>query len=86
MRWDFWWFVMSQTILYSLFYLATRSAMQAHLSSALAFDAMYATVNYWAIRKISKSENPSVDFSGYLIGSLLGTVVGVLGSVWFLGK
>ena len=85
-RWSWFVFSASQVLLYALFYLSTRSAAQAHLPSALVCDGFYAAVQFFAIRRISASDNAAADFTGYLIGSLIGTAAGIQCSVWLLGS
>jgi len=76
-------FVM-QSLLYTVFIINYRSVAQGQMFWSVGTDVFLASANFFIIRKISKTNDYS-DFVGYLLGSVLGTILGIMVSKLFLG-
>jgi hypothetical protein len=78
--------MMCQFSSYVLITINFRAISQGKIFQAETTDAANATLGYFLIKKIAKDDSHFIGWLGYLIGSLLGTYVGILLSVWFSGK
>jgi len=74
-----------QFVSYSLVTVNFRAVAQANILTALLTDLVFASLNYFVITKIAKDESKLPGFLGFVIGSLLGTYVGILVSVRLSG-
>lgn len=69
-------FAVMQFIMYSVLVYNLRVISQNKLAEAMVSDAIYATLLFYVIHKIAKSDS-NWAWLGYVIGSLAGTWVGM---------
>ncbi len=70
-------FLALQTVSYALITYNYRSIAHDRLAFALLTDGVYASFNFFVIRKIAKSDDSIVSWFGYVVGSLIGTSIGM---------
>lgn len=70
--------------LYLLLCVNFRAVAQADLGVALISDAAIAAMQFFVLRRIAKAEEPTYLFTGYVLGSVLGTAAGIWISKNFL--
>ncbi len=75
---DFILFFLVQAVSYSILTVNFRAVAAGHLSVTLVTDALNATLSFFVIRRIAKSDDSIVGWLGYLFGSLVGTTIGML--------
>jgi len=63
---------------YSLLTTNFRAIAKGNLPMALTTDGLNATLTFFVIRKIAKSDDSTIGWLGYLTGSLIGTTLGML--------
>lgn len=66
-----------QAVSYSILTVNFRAVASSRLFVALATDGVNATLGFFIIRRIARSEESQIGFFGYLTGSLIGTTVGM---------
>ena len=71
-----------QIVLYSLLCINYRAIALGHYHWAATSDFVIASMNFFIIRKISKSEDSFHQWLGYVIGSVIGSYVGIYTSIW----
>lgn len=62
---------------YSILTVNVRAIAGQHLAWALATGGLNATLSFWVIRRIAKSEESMIGWLGYVCGSLVGTTLGI---------
>lgn len=70
--------------LYLLLCVNFRAVAQADMGVALISDAAIAAMQFFVLRSIAKAEEPTYLFSGYVLGSVLGTAAGIYLSKTYL--
>jgi hypothetical protein len=65
-----------QVVNYCLLTVNFRAVAQGEVALALATDAVIATMGFFIIRKISRTEDSTLSWAGYTAGSLVGTFLG----------
>lgn len=66
-----------QIVLYSLLCINYRAIALGHYHWAALSDFVIASMNFFIIRKISKSEESFHQWVGYVIGSVIGSYSGI---------
>lgn len=75
-----------QMLLYLLIVINFRAITQANLLWMTLSDAVIAAMNFFIIRKIATSPNSIVMFFGYTLGSVVGSILGIILSKTILGS
>ena len=70
--------------LYLLLCINFRAVAQADMGVALISDALVAAMQFFVLRRIAKADEPTYLFTGYVLGSVLGTAAGIHLSKTFL--
>lgn len=70
-----------QIVLYGLLCINYRAVALADYHEAAVSDFVIATMNFFVIRKIAKSEEAFHQWVGYVIGSVIGSYLGIYLSV-----
>ena len=68
-----------QLLSYFILTINFRAVASNRLPTALFTDGVNATLSFFIIRRIAKSDDSTVGWLGYLCGSLIGTTLGM----WF---
>lgn len=76
---------LTQVLLYTILIFNWRSVAQGQIMWAASTDAVIATINFFIIRKIIDTKNLQASFTGYLAGSVVGTIIGIVISKYLLG-
>lgn len=71
-------FFLIQATSYSLITYNFRSIAVGNIPAALVSDAINASLGFFVIRRIARSEDSLIGWAGYLLGSLVGTTIGML--------
>lgn len=72
---------LGQILAYTLICYNIRAVAQAdYLGTALS-DAIFATVNFLIIRRITKTDDAMHIWCGYVVGSVIGSLLGIYISV-----
>lgn len=68
--------------------ISWRAVAQANYVASVITDTTLATLTFFVIRKMVKEQDESsfVQWLGYTIGGVLGTLVGIWSSIHLLGK
>jgi hypothetical protein len=66
-----------QIISYGLLCINYRAVAQTHYTSAAVSDFLIASLNFFIIRKIAKSEEAVHQWLGYVAGSVVGSYLGI---------
>ena len=66
-----------QILSYSLLTVNFRAIASGRLPLALLTDGINASLSFFIIRRIAKSEDSFIGWLGYLTGSLIGTTLGM---------
>ena len=66
-----------QVVLYGLLCINYRSVSAAHYNLAAVSDFTIASLNFFVIRKIAKSEDSLHQWLGYVMGSVAGSYLGI---------
>jgi hypothetical protein len=75
-----------QIILYGILCINYRAVAVADIPVAAITDGVIASLNFFVIKKISQSGESTLEWAGYTIGSIIGSIVGIWASTYFLGK
>ena len=70
-----------QIVSYSLLCINYRAVAATHYNEAATTDFMIASLSFFVIRKIAKSEDAIHQWLGYAIGSVIGSYCGIYLSV-----
>lgn len=73
----FWRFAGLQSLNYTILVLNMRAVAHGNLALALITDAIYAVLFFTIIKKIAADENTKEAKAGYVLGSLIGTTIGM---------
>lgn len=79
-------FFFAQMLLYLIFALNYRAIAQGNYIWSVISDVIVASITFFIIRKIAKSEDSILLWIGYTVGSVFGTIFGIYISVLLLGK
>lgn len=71
----------TQIVLYGLLCVNYRAVALTNYHEAAVSDFAIATMNFFVIRKIAKSEEALHQWVGYVAGSVVGSYVGIYTSV-----
>lgn len=66
-----------QIVLYGILCINFRAVAQAEYHIAAISDFTIASLNFFVIRKISKSEDTLHQWLGYVLGSVVGSYLGI---------
>lgn len=66
-----------QVVLYGLLCINYRSVADAHYNLAAISDFTIASLNFFVIRKIAKSDDTLHQWVGYVLGSVAGSYLGI---------
>jgi hypothetical protein len=66
-----------QTVLYGIHCINTRAVAELDYSTAVGSDFLIATMTFFVIRKIAREGDEWHQWSGYVSGSIAGTVLGI---------
>ena len=66
-----------QIVLYSILCINFRAVAQAEYNIAAISDFTVASLNFFVIRKIAKSEDAIHQWAGYVLGSVAGSYLGI---------
>jgi len=69
-----------QIFLYGILCINFRAVSQAHYHQAAISDFIIASLNFFVIRKIAKSEDEIHQWLGYVLGSVAGSYLGIYAS------
>lgn len=75
-----------QVISYSLLCINFRAVAQAHYIQSAITDFIIATLSFFVIRKIAKSEDTFHGWAGYALGGVVGSFLGIWLSKILLGS
>ena len=75
-----------QVISYSLLCINFRAVAQAHYIQSAITDFIIATLSFFVIRKIAKSEDTFHGWAGYAFGGVVGSFLGIWLSKILLGS
>jgi len=70
-----------QVVLYGLICINYRAVAETHYNLAAISDFTIASLNFFVIRKIAKSEDALHQWMGYVAGSVAGSYLGIWLSV-----
>jgi len=70
-----------QLALYGILCINFRAIALAHYHEAAISDFLVASINFFVIRKIAKSDDAIHQWVGYVLGSVAGSYVGIYLSV-----
>jgi hypothetical protein len=73
--------LVGQIVAYSLICYNIRAVAQADYISTAVSDAIFTTVNFLIIRHIAKSEDSIPILAVYVLGSVIGSMIGIYLSV-----
>lgn len=74
-----------QVVSYSLLCINYRAVAQAHYWQSAITDFLIATMSFFVIRKIAKSEDTFHGWAGYALGGVVGSFLGIWLSKLLLG-
>lgn len=74
-----------QIVLYVFLVINFRAVAQANIAWSVGTDTIIAAMNFFVIRKIASSENSTLMFTAYTLGSAVGSVAGIVVSKLLLG-
>lgn len=66
-----------QIVLYGILCINFRAVAQAEYNIAAISDFTVASLNFFVIRKIAKSEDAIHQWAGYVLGSVAGSYLGI---------
>ena len=66
-----------QIVLYGILCINFRAVAQAEYNVAAISDFTVASLNFFVIRKIAKSEDALHQWAGYVLGSVAGSYLGI---------
>ncbi len=75
-----------QAVSYCLITFNYRAIAQASAANAVGSDLLFASMSFFVIRKIARTESSVISWLGYSAGSGVGTLAGIVISKWWLGK
>ena len=70
-----------QLVLYGLLCVNFRAVALAHYHEAALSDFTIASINFFVIRKIAKSDDAMHQWVGYVLGSVAGSYLGIYVSI-----
>ena len=68
---------LAQTMSYAVLTYNYRAIAHGNLYGALVSDALNATFSFFVIKRIAKSDDALVPWMGHVLGSLVGTWIGM---------
>lgn len=77
-------FFVSQVVTYGIICVNTRSIAEVNYAAAVTTDVMLASINFMVIRRIAANGDKLHNWIGYVLGSAVGTVVGIKASTLIL--
>ncbi len=66
-----------QVFVYGCCCFSYRAISRAAYRTSVGVDIVYASVNFWVIRRIATADSSVAGWLGYTVGSALGTVLGI---------
>lgn len=76
----------AQMLSFAIISINYRAIAQANYFWAILSDIIVAALSYFVIRRIAKSNNSIIQWFGFTIGSVAGTVIGIYFSKIILGN
>lgn len=77
-------FFASQVVTYGIICVNTRSIAEVDYTVAVTTDVLLASVNFAVIRRIAANGDKLHNWIGYVLGSAVGTMVGIKASTLIL--
>ena len=74
-----------QLVLYTTLVFNFRAVAQGNIFWSGATDLTIAAINFFLVRKIANTPHLYIGFAGYVSGSVVGTIIGILISKFLLG-
>jgi hypothetical protein len=77
-----------QFLTYGICTISWRAVAQANIMVSVLTDTSLGSLQFFVIKKIAKEHEDSglIPWFGYTFGGVIGTVLGIYASVWWLGK
>jgi hypothetical protein len=75
----------AQMLSFAVISINYRAIAQASYLWSVLTDLIVASLSYFVVRRIAKSENSIYQWAGFAIGSAIGTVIGIWMSKIILG-
>jgi hypothetical protein len=79
-------FFFIQILNYGLITFNFRAIAQANVMNSVGSDLIFASLGFFVIRRIARSESSILSWIGYTAGSGIGTYIGIVVSQAWLGK
>ena len=76
----------AQMLSFAVISINYRAVAQANIFWSVATDLIVASLSYFVVRRIAKSENSVCQWAGFALGSAVGTVIGIWASKFILGQ
>lgn len=76
----------AQMLSFAVISINYRAVAQASYFWSVATDLIVASLSYFVVRRIAKSENSICQWLGFAIGSAIGTIIGIFTSIHILGS
>jgi uncharacterized membrane protein YfcA len=74
-----------QVLSYTIWCINFRAVADAHYHTAAASDFMIASIQFFVIRRIAHGQDHIHQWTGYALGSVVGSYLGIWISATFLG-
>lgn len=77
-----------QFLTYGICSVSWRAVAQANIMAAVIADGIFGSLQFFVIKKMikAKDEDGLLNWFGYMSGGVLGTIVGIYLSIFWLGK
>ena len=76
----------AQMLSFAIITINYRAVAQASYLWSVLTDLIIASLSYFVVKKIAKSENSVCQWAGFAVGSAIGTVIGIWLSLHILGS
>lgn len=76
----------AQMLSFAIITINYRAVAQASYVWSALTDVVVAGLSYFVVRRIAKSKDSVCQWVGFTLGSAIGTIIGIFGSLHILGK
>jgi hypothetical protein len=76
----------AQMLSFAIITINYRAVAQASYTWSALTDLIVASLSYFVVKRIAKTENTVLQWFGFAIGSAIGTIVGIFASLLLLGS